>query len=47
MERNTHTQDYRLGSFFPKTTRDWNRLPQGTVDAENLGTFVSRVQRVL
>ena len=47
MEKNIHTQDYRLGSFFPRTTRDWNKLPQGTVDAETLGTFVSRVQRAM
>ena len=36
-------QDYRLGSFFPRTVQDWNSLPQKTVDAESLDTFVSRV----
>lgn len=41
----THTQDYRIGSFLLKTVRDWNNLPQETVDADTLGTFVSRVRK--
>ena len=40
----SNTQDYRLESFFLKTVRDWNTLPQKTVDADNLGTFVSRLR---
>ena len=36
-------QEYRLGSIFPKTVEDWNALPQKTVDAESVDTFVSRV----
>jgi len=44
-EHNTFKQDYRLGSFFPKTVKNWNALSQKIVDAESLDTFVSRVNR--
>ena len=43
-EPNTLKQDYRLGSFFPKTIGDWNALTQKAVDADSLDTFVSRVR---
>lgn len=43
----THTQDYRLGSFFPKTVKDWNKLSQTAVDANTPDTFVSRVRKEL
>ena len=36
-------QDYRLGSFFPKTVGDWNEFSQDAVDAETLDTFRSRI----
>jgi len=40
----SHLQDYRTESFFPRTVRDWNNLPQKTVDADTLDTFVSRLR---
>ncbi|XP_066275334.1 uncharacterized protein [Branchiostoma lanceolatum] len=35
--------DYRLYSFFPRTVRDWNTLPEATVQSSSLATFVSKV----
>ena len=43
IEDNNFKQDYRLGSFFPRTIENWNDLSQKTVDADSLDTFVSRV----
>ena len=34
---------YRQNSFFPKTIRDWNELPETAVTAETLETFKARV----
>ena len=34
---------YRQASFFPRTIRDWNELPETTVAADTLETFKSRV----
>ena len=44
MEDMSHVQDYRTESFFPRSVRDWNNLTQKTVDADTLGTFVSRLR---
>ena len=43
IEDNSFKQDYRLGSFYPKTIENWNDLSQKMVDADSLDTFVSRV----
>ena len=42
-ESKAFDQEYRLGSFFPKTVGDWNELSQDAVDAETLDTFKSRI----
>ena len=36
-------QQYRLGSFLPRTIRDWNALPEYTLAADTLDAFKSRV----
>ena len=36
-------QQYRLGSFLPRTIRDWNALPEHTLAADTLDAFKSRV----
>jgi hypothetical protein len=44
VEDNSNLQDYRLGSFFPRTVGDWNKLRQKDVEADTLGAFTSRVR---
>jgi hypothetical protein len=41
------TTNYRMESFLPRTIKDWNILPETTVEAENPDTFVSRVSNLL
>ena len=50
--RRTHNQQfaipqcrtkYRQQAFLPQTIKDWNDLPQDTVEARTIDTFVSRV----
>ena len=38
--------ELRNNTFVPKTIRDWNSLPQATVESATLDTFVSRVTRL-
>ncbi len=33
---------YRGSSFMPRTVKEWNQLPQETVSASTVDTFVSR-----
>ena len=40
----TSACDYYLFSFFPKTGRDWNSLPQEMVQLSTLGAFRSALQ---
>ena len=37
--------NYRNESFLPKTIRDWNNLPQATVQSPSLGAFSMRVSK--
>ena len=39
----TRKQDYRHESFFPRTIREWNRLPSETVLAESAEAFRSHI----
>ena len=50
--RRTHSQTYnrivckteaRLQSFFPKTIREWNGLPEEAVSAGTVDTFMKKV----
>ena len=41
--RRTQYQQY---SFLPRTTRDWNDLPQEVIEAKTIDTFVSRASRL-
>eukprot|EP00745_Piridium_sociabile_P026666 TRINITY_DN4257_c0_g1_i3.p1 TRINITY_DN4257_c0_g1~~TRINITY_DN4257_c0_g1_i3.p1 ORF type:complete len:110 (+),score=21.45 TRINITY_DN4257_c0_g1_i3:1278-1607(+) len=34
---------YRQAGFLPRTIKEWNTLPQDTVDAKTTDTFASRV----
>ena len=52
-ERRGHSQQlqqipcrtkYRQQSFFPNTIREWNKLPETSVTAQDLDTFVSRIR---
>ena len=54
--RNSHTQKYQTyhtntdsykHSYFPLTIRDWNRLPQHTIDSPTIDTFHNRVHDYL
>ena len=40
----TSACDYHLLSFFPKTGRDWNSLPQEVVQLSTPGAFRSALQ---
>ena len=44
-ERITGRTDYCNNSFFPRTIRDWNSLPQAVVESPSLSTFSARVAR--
>ena len=44
-ERLTGRTNYRTESFFPRTVRDWNSLPQATVEAPSIGSFSARVAK--
>ena len=45
-QRNTCKKDVRNYSFFPRTIRDWNALPQDTVSAPSADAFHQRVLRL-
>ena len=45
-ERMPCRADYRLNSFFPRTVRDWDTLPQEMVSASSIGTFILRVSNL-
>ena len=54
-ERRGHSQQfkqiqcrtkYRQGTFFPRSIKDWNELPDSAVEATTLDTFVSRVRKL-
>ena len=36
--------DYHLYSFFPKTIRNWNNLPQEAIDSCSLNSFKKKMQ---
>ena len=39
------TKDFHLNSFFPRTARAWNVLPETTVQANTLDAFKSALLR--
>ena len=41
----SHTQDYRMFSFLPRTIREWNELPSEVVTAPSVDSFRSRVTK--
>ena len=45
LERITCSNDYRLHSFFPRTVRQWNSLPESAVVAPSAAAFRSGVLR--
>ena len=38
--------DYHLYSFFPRTIRTWNTLPQQIVDSETIDLFKDKIQNL-
>ena len=46
-ERVTNRTKYRDNTFLPRTIREWNSLPQSTVQAPSTGSFSSRVASAL
>ena len=43
----SHKQDYRQFSFFPRTIREWNELPEDIVCASSVESFKNRVSAYL
>ena len=37
---------YRQGSFYPRSIKDWNALPDTVVEAKTLDTFMSRARKL-
>jgi hypothetical protein len=42
-----HRRLYRQKAFFPRTTAEWNMLPEEAVTAETLELFKSRASHLL
>ncbi len=42
----TTTKDFRKWSFFPNTTKDWNKLPPDIAQAESLESFKAQVTKM-
>ena len=47
LQLHSTTTDYKKQSFFPRTIREWNELPEEVVPAPSLVSFRTRLRATL